>query len=101
MTPAETSAGPGSIPPTDKEKLIHEVKLTRKDALRQLRALAEFFKATEPHSPISYALERIANWGKLPLPDLWSEIIPEDSARSSAFKLVGITPPQGKQEPGK
>ena len=101
MAPPRSSADSGSIPRTDKKKLIDQVKMTREDALRQLRDLAEFFKATEPHSPISYALERIANWGKLPLPDLWSEIIPEDSARSSAFKLVGITPPQGKQEPGK
>jgi type VI secretion system protein ImpA len=101
MAPEESSAGRGSTPPTDKEKLIHQVKMTRKDALRQLRDLAAFFKATEPHSPISYALERIAAWGELPLPALWSEIIAEDGARSSAFKLVGIPPAQGAQEPGK
>jgi type VI secretion system protein ImpA len=66
----------------------------REAAFQALLQVARFFKQTEPHSPISYALERAVRWGKMPLPDLLGELIGEESARSSVFKLVGI--PEGK-----
>ena len=70
---------------------------TREEAFRHLLQVARFFKETEPHSPISYALERAVRWGKMPLPDLLTELIAEDGTRSTVFKLVGIPPPA---EPG-
>ena len=66
---------------------------TREEAFRALLQVAEFFKRTEPHSPISYGLEQAVRWGRMPLPDLWAELIPEESARLQLFKLVGIQPP--------
>ncbi|NQT37025.1 MAG: type VI secretion system protein TssA [Planctomycetes bacterium] len=66
---------------------------TREGAFLSLLQVAEFFKRTEPHSPISYALEQAVRWGRMPLPDLWSELIPEEAARLQLFKLVGIQPP--------
>jgi type VI secretion system protein ImpA len=67
---------------------------TREDAFRLLLQVAEFFKRTEPHSPVSYALEQAVRWGKMPLPDLWAELVPDESARSQLFKIVGIQPPE-------
>ncbi|MHC4398302.1 MAG: type VI secretion system protein TssA [Planctomycetota bacterium] len=67
---------------------------TREDAFRALLKVAEFFKRTEPHSPISYALEQAVRWGKMPLPDLLSELVPDSSSREHLFKLVGIQPPE-------
>ena len=67
---------------------------TREDAFRALLQVAEFFKRTEPHSPVSYALEQAVRWGKMPLPDLLAELIPEEAAREQLFKLVGIKPPE-------
>ena len=66
----------------------------REDAFRLLLQVAEFFKRTEPHSPVSYALEQAVRWGKLPLPALLAELIPEEPARLQLFKLVGISPPE-------
>ena len=63
---------------------------TREDAFRALLQVADFFKRTEPHSPISYALEQAVRWGRMPLPDLLTELVPEDAARQQIFKLVGI-----------
>ncbi len=68
---------------------------TREEAFKHLLQVARFFKETEPHSPISYALERVVRWGKMPLPDLLTELIAEDGTRSTVFKLVGIPPPSG------
>jgi type VI secretion system protein ImpA len=66
---------------------------TREDAFRLLLQVADFFKRTEPHSPVAYALEQAVRWGKMPLPDLWAELVPDDAVRSQLFKLVGLQPP--------
>ena len=63
---------------------------TREDAFRALLQVAEFFKSTEPHSPVSYALEQAVRWGRMPLPELLEELIQDSSTREQAFKLVGI-----------
>lgn len=70
---------------------------TREEAFRALQRAADFFRRTEPHSPVSYALEQAVRWGKMPLPDLLSELIPEESVREQLFKLVGIRPPQQEE----
>lgn len=62
----------------------------RQEALQSLLRVAQFFKETEPHSPVSYALEQAVRWGRMPLPALLIELIPDQSARESVFKLVGI-----------
>lgn len=63
---------------------------TREDAFRQILKVADFFRRTEPHSPLSYALERIVRWGRLPLPDLMKELITDNSSVVQMFNLVGI-----------
>jgi type VI secretion system protein ImpA len=63
---------------------------SREDAFRLLLQVADFFKRTEPHSPVAYALEQAVRWGKMPLPALWNELLPDEAARSQLFRLVGI-----------
>ncbi len=70
----------------------------RSEAFEHLLTVARFFRDTEPQSPVSYALEQVVRWGRLPLPALWSELIPEESARLSLFKLVGIPPVESKKD---
>jgi type VI secretion system protein ImpA len=62
----------------------------REDAFREILKISQYFRKTEPHSPISYALEQIVRWGRLPLPDLLKELISDESSVSQMFKLVGI-----------
>ncbi|MGT2434431.1 hypothetical protein ACU4HD_47795 [Cupriavidus basilensis] len=35
--------------------------------MNQLRDVAEFFRQTEPHSPVAYLAARAAKWGDMPL----------------------------------
>jgi type VI secretion system protein ImpA len=70
---------------------------TREDAFRQLEAVSEFFRRTEPHSPLSYTLEQAVRWGRMPLPDLLAELIPDDGTRGAVFRLTGIRPPEAQQ----
>ncbi|WP_394125425.1 ImpA family type VI secretion system protein [Vibrio hepatarius] len=47
---------------------------SRDQAFQELRKIAEYFKATEPHSPISFLLERAIRWGYMSLPELLQEM---------------------------
>jgi type VI secretion system protein ImpA len=70
---------------------------TREDAFRALLQVADFFKRTEPHSPVSYALEQAVRWGRMSLPDLLTELIAEPASREQVFKLMGIKQPESHQ----
>ena len=63
---------------------------SRDEAFKKLTEISEFFRKTEPHSPISYILERAVKWGDMPLNDLIKELIPDSSARDTYGSLTGI-----------
>lgn len=62
----------------------------REDAFRKLSEISEFFRKTEPHSPISYMLQRTVKWGSMSLDDLIRELIPDSSARDFYGSLTGV-----------
>lgn len=78
--PAKSAPPPGAI-------------ATRADALATLRKVAEFFRTTEPHSPLSYMLEQVVRYGGLTLPELLAELLPDKNAREALFTRTGIQPP--------
>jgi type VI secretion system protein ImpA len=70
---------------------------SRDEALDRLRKVADYFRENEPQSVIPYALEQVVNWGKMSLPELLLELIPDEGPRKSVFKQVGIKPPETKK----
>ncbi|MCE7032185.1 type VI secretion system protein TssA [Lysobacter sp. GX 14042] len=40
---------------------------SRREAIARLREVAEYFRRTEPHSPVAYLAEKAAHWGEMPL----------------------------------
>jgi type VI secretion system protein ImpA len=62
----------------------------REEAFRALLRVADFFRRTEPHSPVSYALEQAVRWGRMPLPELMAELVTDESARRQIFLRTGI-----------
>ena len=64
---------------------------SRDEAFRALLKVSDFFKRTEPHSPISYNLNQAVKWGRMSLPELLGELIPDERAREEYCKLAGIT----------
>ncbi len=62
----------------------------RGDAFKVLLDVAEFFRRTEPHSPLSYSLEQVVRWGKMPLPELLADLINDRGARDEFFRVTGI-----------
>jgi type VI secretion system protein ImpA len=67
---------------------------TRDDAFAALLQVADYFRRTEPHSIVSYALEQVVRWGRMSLPELLKELISDNSVRSDMFRRVGIVESQ-------
>jgi type VI secretion system protein ImpA len=62
----------------------------REDAFRLLMQVADYFRKAEPHNPVSYSLQQVVRWGRMPLPDLLKELVSDDSMRMNLFKQIGI-----------
>lgn len=69
----------------------------RERAFRQVQALSEEFRRHDPQTLMWYALEQALRWGRMPLPELLNEFIPDPTARNK-FEWLGIKseqPPEG------
>jgi type VI secretion system protein ImpA len=63
---------------------------SRNEALRRLADIAEYFRQTEPHSPVSYLVQRAIKWGNMPL-DAWlGDVVKEESVLSQLRETLGI-----------
>jgi type VI secretion system protein ImpA len=62
----------------------------REQAVQQLRFLADLFRRTEPHSPVSYAIEQAVRWSQMSLPELMAELIDDSGARTHFCRLTGV-----------
>lgn len=63
---------------------------SREQALAQLRAVAEFFRRTEPHSPVAYLAEKAARWGEQPLHAWLRSVIKDEASLGRLEELLGI-----------
>jgi type VI secretion system protein ImpA len=73
------SAKGGGIEPAD-----------RADALRRLAGVADFFRRTEPHSPVALLIDRAVRWGEMPLESWLQEVVTEGSALAHIFDTLGV-----------
>lgn len=62
----------------------------RESALKSLLEVADFFERTEPHSVIPFSLRQVVRWGRLSLPELLKELIPDRQSRQALYERVGI-----------
>jgi type VI secretion system protein ImpA len=63
---------------------------SRESAIAQLEGIAAFFRATEPHSPLSYTLNEAARRARMSLPELLDEVLPDGAARNIMLTMLGI-----------
>jgi type VI secretion system protein ImpA len=95
----EAAAPPGAVatggagtalvlPPRVDGQVTH-----RDQALAQLRQVAEFFRRTEPHSPVAYLAEKAARWGEQPLHAWLRSVIKDDASLARLEDLLGIEHP--------
>lgn len=62
---------------------------TREEAFELLNGVAQFFKQTEPHSPVPYLVERAIRWGRMPLEEWLRDVIHEDQVVDSIRETLG------------
>lgn len=92
---SEPGPTPGG-PPPDPYAGANSAPLTgagiesREQAIAMLMRVSDFFRRTEPHSPISYGIEQVVRWGRMSLPELLSELVSDRSAREEIFRRAGI-----------
>ncbi len=63
---------------------------SRKDALKRLGEIANFFQRTEPHSPVAYLVQRAVKWGNMPLESWLQEVIKDESVLSQLRQTLGL-----------
>ncbi|QDV86137.1 type VI secretion system protein TssA [Planctomycetes bacterium TBK1r] len=62
----------------------------REDAFRMLMKASEFFRKTEPHSPVSYMLQQTVEFGRMDLPTLLQKLIQDSSVLKNLSERTGI-----------
>jgi type VI secretion system protein ImpA len=68
---------------------------TRGEALAKLREIAEFLKRAEPHSPVSYLINRAISWSEMPFEKLLSELVTDPNSRDAINATLGIKTDDG------
>ena len=71
---------------------------SRDDALRRLDEVAAWFRRNEPQSPMAYTLAEASRRGRMSLPDLLAELVPDHATRSQILTSLGIKPPPEEEQ---
>jgi type VI secretion system protein ImpA len=79
---AEAGAGTG---PAKAKRLA-----TREDALASLNEIADYFRRTEPQSPLAYTIDEAIRRGRLTWPELIAELVKDEQVRSNILTSLGI-----------
>lgn len=62
--------------------------MNRDLAFHELRRISEYFAEKEPHSPVSFLLEKAIRWGYMSLPDLMEELVSGNDKVLGQINLV-------------
>lgn len=62
----------------------------REQAMKVLQEIADYFQANEPHSPVSYMLQKTIKWSHMPLHEWLAQVIKNDNPLESVQELLGV-----------
>lgn len=71
---------------------------SREQALDQLRKIAEFFRTTEPHSPVAYLADKAAGWGDLPLHSWLKTVVKDPNSLAFVEEMLGVGTSSSKED---
>lgn len=63
---------------------------SRQDALKRLSEVAEFFRQTEPHSPVSHLVQRAVKWGNMELESWLQDVIKDENVLGQIRETLGL-----------
>jgi type VI secretion system protein ImpA len=96
---AEAAAPGGEAPATPASGVLGRIAVSpgqiasREDALHALGQIADFFRRSEPHSPLSYTLDEAVRRGRMTWPELLAEVVADTDTRNTILNTLGIRPP--------
>ena len=62
----------------------------REQAMKVLQEIADYFQTNEPHSPVSYMLQKTIKWSQMPLHEWLAQVIKSESPLESVQELLGV-----------
>ncbi|MGI8544386.1 MAG: type VI secretion system protein TssA [Aridibacter sp.] len=62
----------------------------RREALKELEKIASFFRQTEPHSPVSYLVNRAVKWGNMPLDSWLQDVVKDGTVLGQLREILGF-----------
>lgn len=92
--PESTGEQPAGCAMTQPEQSLLATPLrttpqTRDEAFTLLAGIAQFFKQTEPQSPVPYLIERAIKWGNMPLEGWLNDVIKDSNVVDSIRDVLG------------
>ena len=63
----------------------------REQAIKVLQDIADYFQTHEPHSPVSYMLQKTVKWSQMPLHEWLAQVIKQENPLESVQELLGIS----------
>ncbi|MGJ7915512.1 type VI secretion system protein TssA [Massilia sp. LXY-6] len=84
------ASGSSAPPPLEAGGAAGGPLASRAQALAQLREVAEFFRRTEPHSPVAYLAEKAAHWGEQPLHVWLRSVVKDDASFAHIEEMLGV-----------
>ena len=63
---------------------------TRAEALKRLAGVAAYFRRTEPHSPVSYLVQRAVQWGNMSLEQWLRDVINSEDELMRVKETLGL-----------
>jgi len=84
--PAETMSSPAQAAAP---AAMRTTPLNRDEAFTLLAGIAQFFKQSEPQSPVPYLIERAIKWGNMPLEGWLSDVIKDSNVVDNIRDVLG------------
>ena len=62
----------------------------RQQAMQLLQEIAQYFQSNEPHSPVSYMLQKTIKWSQMPLHEWLAQVIKNENPIENIHELLGV-----------
>ncbi|MCW8040442.1 MULTISPECIES: type VI secretion system protein TssA [Acinetobacter] len=62
----------------------------RAQAMLVLQEIADYFQANEPHSPVSYLLQKTIKWSHMPLHEWLAQVLKNEKPLETVHELLGV-----------
>lgn len=64
----------------------------REQAMQVLQEIATYFQKNEPHSPVSYMLQKTIKWSQMPLHEWLTQVIKDENPLQMLHDTLGVQP---------